>query len=144
MQKDDSGRQISLFDEVDYEKLTIMDRTIDALRLKVPAIPYLPFLRLLHQKEPWCCCRILCLAGAGPAGIYRKCRRIGQQGACKDGFRLQEARSGAYPLPEGNLTENVAPSCDPMAQGDIPAHCRRDFPQVKGASLVGQTVNSLP
>lgn len=32
--KGDPGRQMSLFDEVDYEKLTIMDRTVDALREK--------------------------------------------------------------------------------------------------------------
>lgn len=30
--KDDSGRQISLFDELDYEKLAIVDRTVDTLR----------------------------------------------------------------------------------------------------------------
>ena len=32
--KDDPGRQMSLLDEVDYEKLAIMDRTVDALREK--------------------------------------------------------------------------------------------------------------
>ena len=30
--KDDPGRQMSLFDEIDYEKLAIMDRTVDAIR----------------------------------------------------------------------------------------------------------------
>lgn len=30
--KDDPGRQMSLFDEVDYEKLAVMDRTVDAIR----------------------------------------------------------------------------------------------------------------
>lgn len=30
--KDNPGRQISLFDEIAYEKLTVMDRTIDAIR----------------------------------------------------------------------------------------------------------------
>lgn len=32
--KEDAGRQISLFDEIDYEKLAILDRTVDALREK--------------------------------------------------------------------------------------------------------------
>lgn len=31
-QQDPSGRQISLFDEMDYEKLTVLDKTVDALR----------------------------------------------------------------------------------------------------------------
>lgn len=30
--KDDPGRQMSLFDEIDYEKLAVMDRTVDAIR----------------------------------------------------------------------------------------------------------------
>lgn len=30
--KDNPGRQMSLFDEVDYEKLAVMDRTVDAIR----------------------------------------------------------------------------------------------------------------
>lgn len=30
--KDDPGRQMSLFDEVDYEKLSVLDRTVDSLR----------------------------------------------------------------------------------------------------------------
>lgn len=31
---DNPGRQMSFFDEIDYEKLTIMDRTVDAIRNK--------------------------------------------------------------------------------------------------------------
>ncbi len=44
--KDNPGRQINLFDEIAYEKLTVMDRTIDAIweRFGIDSIKWAVFL----------------------------------------------------------------------------------------------------